>query len=108
MYNPSKKLTPSVTTHERHLMSADIDSKNDIISIKNPLSQMIMAEDCTILLPLNPNVKSKVASYGSSTLQRNGAAVISIQNLKQRTVLPMITNSQRSQPNASIPLFAEP
>ena len=101
MYNPSKKLTPSVTTHERQLMSADIDSKNDIIQIKNPLSQMIMAEDGTILLPLNTKVKSKLVSNGSNALQRNGAAVISIQNLKQRTVLPMITNTQRSHPKAS-------
>lgn len=53
-----------------------------MIQIKNPLSQMIMAEDGTILLPLNTKVKSKLVSNGSNALQRNGATVISIQNLR--------------------------
>jgi len=62
---------------------------------------MILGEDGTILLPLNTKVKSKLVNNGSIALQRNGAAVISIQSLKQRTVLPLINSTQRSHPKAS-------
>jgi hypothetical protein len=40
----------------------------EAIQIKNPLSQMILAEDGTILIPLNTKVKSKLVANGSTAL----------------------------------------
>ncbi len=81
VYNPTKKLTSSTNNpNERHLQSADTENKNqptspfpsmgapEAIQIKNPLSQMILAEDGTILIPLNTKVKSKLVANGSTAL----------------------------------------